>query len=219
MWADSLRLVERNAPVTDAPRDVLLETERLTLRRFTPADVDALIELDSDPQVTFFITGGVPEFSPPMLDAWLREYERGPGYGTFAAIERATDEFVGWFHLRSEAGRDDEPELGYRLRRGAWGRGLATEGSRALIGLAFERLGASRVWAATMVVNTASRRVMEKSGMRHVRSFHADWPYRIPGDEQGDVEYEVTRDEWNSAPSKLPGRSGHRPHDPGPSGR
>ena len=184
-----------NARVTDAA-GVILQTKRLTLRRFTPADVDALIELDSDPEVTFFITGGVPEFAPPMLDGWLREYERTPGFGTFAAIERATGEFIGWFHLRPAVGHDDEPELGYRLRRSAWGRGLASEGSRALIDLAFTRLDARRVWATAMVVNAASRRVMEKAGMRWVRTFHADWPYRIPGDEEGDVEYDITRDEW-----------------------
>ena len=185
--------------MTDAPDGVLLESERLTLRRFTPADVEALVELDSDPEVTFFITGGTPEFAPPMLDAWLRAYLRWPGYGTFAAIERASGEFVGWFHLRPEAGHGDEPELGYRLRRSAWGRGLATEGSRALIELAFRELGASRVWATTMSVNVASRRVMEKAGMRQVRTFHAEWPYPIPGDEQGDVEYEITRADWDAS--------------------
>jgi RimJ/RimL family protein N-acetyltransferase len=47
-----------------------------------------------------------------------------------------------------------------------------------------------------MVINTASRRVMEKSGLRFARTFHAEWPVRIPGDEHGDVEYALDRDEW-----------------------
>ena len=46
------------------------------------------------------------------------------------------------------------------------------------------------------VVNTASRRVLEKCGLRQVRVFHADWPQRIPGDEHGDVEYALDRAEW-----------------------
>ncbi len=50
--------------------------------------------------------------------------------------------------------------------------------------------------AETMVAHLASRRVMEKAGMREVRRFHADWPDRIPGDELGDVEYAITRQEW-----------------------
>lgn len=93
----------------------------------------------------------------------------------------------------------DEPELGYRLRKAAWGMGYATEGARALVDKAFTDLGASRVFAETMVVNTASRGVMEKSGLRLIRQFHADWPVRIPGDEHGDVEYAITRAEWECA--------------------
>jgi hypothetical protein len=104
---------------------------------------------------------------------------------------------VGWFHLRRRADRPaDEPELGYRLRRSAWGKGYATEGSRELIERAFAELGAQRVWAETMVVNSASRRVMEKAGLKYVRTFHADWPEKIEGDEEGDVEYALTRAEW-----------------------
>ncbi len=176
--------------------DTLLETDRLVLRRLGEADFDELILLDSDPEVTRFVTGGVPEFGEDMLQAWLAQYERWPAYGTFAAIERSSGRFLGWFHLRPEQERDDEPELGYRLRRDAWGKGYATEGSRALIDKAFTELGASRVWAAALAIHTASRRVMENAGMRYVRAFHGDWPFTIPGDEHGDVEYAITRLEW-----------------------
>ena len=116
---------------------MVAETQRLILRRFTREDVGHLVELDSDPEVTFFDSGGVPEFDEAMLDAWLRQYERWPGYGTFAAVDRASGDFLGRFQLRPEDGREDEPELGYRFRRAAWGRGYATEGSRALIEKAF----------------------------------------------------------------------------------
>jgi RimJ/RimL family protein N-acetyltransferase len=86
-----------------------------------------------------------------------------------------------------------EPELGYRLHRFAWNQGYATEGSRALIEKGFAELGVERVTAQAMAVNIGSRRVMEKAGLRFVRSFHADWPVHIPGDEQGDVEYALER--------------------------
>jgi RimJ/RimL family protein N-acetyltransferase len=178
--------------------ETILETQRLAIRRLTEADLDALVALDSDPQVTFFITGGVPEFDERMLRAWLSQYERWPEYGTFAAVERSSGAFIGWFHLRPDGDHDDELELGYRLRRDAWGKGYASEGSRALIDRAFAELGAARVWASAMAVNAASRRVMEKSGLRFVRAFRADWPYSIPGDEQGDIEYAITRAEWDA---------------------
>jgi len=183
---------------------VLVETARLTLCAFHTGDVDLLAQLDGDPAVMQFITGGrtTPrsEIENDVLPAFLSYYERFDGYGFWAAIERDSQEFLGWFHLRPAPGApDDEPELGYRLRRDAWGRGLATEGARALIEVAFSRLGARRVVAETMTVNVASRRVMEKAGMQLIREFHQDWPYRIEGDEFGDVEYAITRSEWVAA--------------------
>jgi len=180
---------------------VYLQTERLTLRRFTRDDLDAVVALDADPAVMRYITGGAAtpreELRDDYLPAWLAYYERGDRWGFWAAIERATGEFLGWFHLRPNLGDpDDEPELGYRLVRSAWGRGLATEGARALVDKAFGELDARRVYATTMAVNAASRRVMEKAGLRYVRTFHADWPVRIPGDEAGDVEYALDRAQW-----------------------
>jgi len=87
-------------------------------------------------------------------------------------------------------------ELGYRLLPSAWGRGLATEGARLLVRRAFADLGVHRVVATTMAVNVASRRVLEKAGLRHVDTFFADWPDPIPGAEHGDVVYALTRQEW-----------------------
>jgi RimJ/RimL family protein N-acetyltransferase len=178
-----------------------LETERLVLREFTEGDVDNLVELDADPEVMHFINGGrsTPreEVEQVILPRWLRYYVESPGLGFWAAEDKATGEFVGWFHFRPGDGHPpDEPELGYRLRRSAWGKGYATEGCRALIDKGFAEFGVRRVLAETMFVNTASRRVMEKCGLRLVRVFHADWPDRIPGDEHGDVEYALDRQEW-----------------------
>src|SRR5918994_99558 len=71
-------------------------------------------------------------------------------------------------------------------------------GVKRLIDKAFAELGVDRVYASTMMVNTASRRVMEKAGLRYVRTFHADWPVKIPGDEEGDVEYAIERAQWEN---------------------
>ena len=184
--------------------DVYLESERLRLRRFTADDADLLVDLDSDPAVMRYITGGRPtpraEIETDILPWWLEYYERTRGYGFWAAIEKASGGFIGWFHLRpADDDRPDEPELGYRLRASTWRQGYATEGSRALIERAFRELGAECVTAETMAVNTASRRVMEKAGLRYVRTFHAEWPDKIDGDEHGDVEYALTRAEWSAS--------------------
>ena len=74
-----------------------------------------------------------------------------------------------------------------------WGRGLATEGARALVRLAFEEFGTERVFAETMTVNAGSRRVLEKAGLRHVRTFDPGYAEVIPGSEHGEVEYALDR--------------------------
>jgi RimJ/RimL family protein N-acetyltransferase len=61
---------------------------------------------------------------------------------------------------------------------------------------AFKDLGAREVVASTMAVNAGSRHVMEKVGLRHVRTVHIDWPDPLPGTEHGEVEYGVTREAW-----------------------
>ena len=182
--------------------EIFLETERLVLRQFTEDDVDILVELDGDPDVMHFVTGGRPtprdEIETEVLPAFLDYYEHSDGYGFWAAIEKSSGRFLGWFHFRpAQDAPPNEVELGYRLHKGAWGNGYATEGSRALIDKGFAEHGVERVVAFTMVVHVASRRVLEKAGLRYVRTFHEPWPYPIPGDEEGDVEYALLRSEWD----------------------
>ena len=148
---------------------VLLETERLVLRRFTQADVDCLFELDNDPDVMRFINGGTPTprdiIQNDILPGFLHYDERFLGYGVWAAIEKATGGFLGWLSFRPAEGTPGEVNLGYRFRRDAWGKGYATEGARALVRKGFSELGVQRVVATTYEDNLASRRVMEKLGM------------------------------------------------------
>jgi RimJ/RimL family protein N-acetyltransferase len=144
-----------------------LEIERLALRRFPPADVDLLVELDSDSTVMRYLRGGAPTprslIEQEILPRFLRSYAAHDGHGVWAAIEQATDEL----------------ELGYRLRQAAWGKGCATECARALIDNGFRQLGVRRVIASTYQDNLASRRVIEKLGMTLERTFRptlADLP-------------------------------------------
>ena len=181
--------------------EVFLETQRLVLRRFSVADADNLVSLDSDPDVMRFVPGGIPtsreEIENEYLPAFLGYYRRYEGYGFWAVIEKDAGDFLGWFHFRP--GKDAAPgevELGYRLRKAAWGRGYATEGSRALIGKGFTELGVQRVVAEAMAVNQASRRVMEKAGLTLVRTFHR--PSLHPGDDSQleVVEYALDKSDW-----------------------
>jgi RimJ/RimL family protein N-acetyltransferase len=190
---------------------VFLETERLALRRFMPADVDNLFDLDSDPEVMRYLTGGAPTprdvIEQQVLPRFLRSYERFDGFGVWAAIEKATGDFLGWFGFQPrETSGPDEVTLGYRLRQAVWGKGYATEGARALIRKGFTALGVQRVVATTYQDNLASRRVMEKAGLTLVRAyrltpadlmavgtFHATSQDVWDGDE---VEYALRKADW-----------------------
>ena len=192
---------------------VVLVTERLVLRQFTAADAGALLALDGDPRVMRFIdrkTKSRAQIEAEVLPRFLAYYAAYRDFGFWAAQGRGGGDFVGWFGLRpvtpSAAAMVDWPdappgeasvaELGYRLRASTWGRGYATEGARALVRRAFTELAVTRIVATTMAVNTRSRRVLEKAGLKYVRTVHLDWPDPLPGTEYGEVEYELHRDDW-----------------------
>ena len=192
---------------------VVLVTERLVLRQFTAADAAALLALDGDPRVMRFIdrkTKSRAQIEAEVLPRFLAYYAAYRDFGFWAAQGRGGGDFVGWFGLRpvtpSAAAMVDWPdappgeasvaELGYRLRASTWGRGYATEGARALVRRAFSELAVTRIVATTMAVNTRSRRVLEKAGLKYVRTVHLDWPDPLPGTEYGEVEYELHRDDW-----------------------
>ncbi|HEY3528221.1 MAG TPA: GNAT family N-acetyltransferase [Nocardioides sp.] len=177
-----------------------LHTTRLTLEPVADEHLPLLVELNSDPEVMRFLIGraATPE---ETYAEWERR--RGPqsdeerGLGYWAGFETAAGGgFVGWWSTSHYAGDDTLAGLGYRLRREAWGRGLATEGCHAMLAHAFTIPGIERVAAGTMAVNTRSRRVMEKLGMVHVRTWHEDFAAPLPGTDRGEVGYELTRRRW-----------------------
>jgi len=180
------------------------------LRRFVEADVDHLFSLHNDPDVMQFLNGG-KRTSRGEIEREYREHFAGDGY--WAATEKAAGDFLGWFGFHPAGNRGaGEFELGYRLRSSAWGQGYATEGSRALIHKGFTEMGARRVFAETMAVNLASRRVMEKAGLICVRTFHEDWSDPIGGAEYGEVEYALTKVAWEQREAEgrpwTPARTG-----------
>lgn len=170
----------------------VLLTGRLCLRPLARDDADRLVELDADPEVRRHVHQPDPPTRADMdaaLPRMLARYGPPPGEPAFrAAEERATGAFVGWFHLRPT----DAPgvlDLGYRLRRGAWGRGYAGEGALALVDRAFRQLGAVRVEASALAANAASVRVMEKAGLRLAERFL--YAGEVPA-----VRYALTREEY-----------------------
>lgn len=153
----------------------VLRTERLVLRPFVAADLDALARLHGDERVMRYLTGKPmdrEEVAREVMPRMLRLDSCRPAFGALAAFKRSSGEFVGWFSLQRPPGRGNtEAQLGFRLLPEFWGRGLATEGATALLIHGFE-FGVRKVSATTYEKNEASRRVLEKLGMRLARRFH-----------------------------------------------
>ena len=148
---------------------VVLTTARLRLRPFTPDDVDALHRQWVDPDVRRWLWDG-RIVSRDEVVAVVEESRVAFASGAAGlwVIEHA-DAMVGFAGLRPmpEAG---ERELYYGLARASWGRGFASEASRAVLRHAFERVGLERVWIRTDGPNLASVAVMERLGARRVRT-------------------------------------------------
>lgn len=178
-----------------------LHTDRIRLVPLAEEHFDLEAELDSDPEVMRYLTGDARtrEQVKKAHGMRLATAEPVPGLGFWVGF--VDDEFVGWWLLEPAGWGEGElvegeAELGYRLLRRHWGKGLASEGAREMLRHSFEDLGMHRVFALTMAVNEGSRAVASSVGMTYVRTFH-DPDFEGPeGSEFGDVEYSITADEW-----------------------
>jgi RimJ/RimL family protein N-acetyltransferase len=146
-----------------------LVTDRLVLRGFTEADLDAYAAMQADPAVTRHLGTGPAAGRPrTRAETWtgmavLMGQWALKGYGVFAVEERATGRFLGRAGILHLAGWP-EPELAYALVRAAWGRGFATEACRAALAWAWTRLPAERIVSFIQPGNIASERVAARLG-------------------------------------------------------
>lgn len=186
-----------------------LHTARIALVPLSDEHLEHEVELDADPEVMRYLGDGQPR-TREQVEALHRERlaaaHRVPGLGFWAGFVAGA--FVGWWILEPPERADQGPvegqaELGYRLLRRYWRQGLASEGARELLRHGFEDLRLTRIFAETMAVNAASRATMAAVGLRHVRTFHLDWPDPLPGSELGEVEYAITREQWRDTVNSL----------------
>lgn len=164
-----------------------INTERLNLKPCDPSEEPDFRKLELDPEVMRFLNGGSVDHQ--KIDAAKAPFlmPRGTEPYVWTARWRQDGTFVGWFSLKPISSQS--AELGYRLRRADWGKGLATEGALGLLRWGARNMGYRHIVASTMAVNRASRRVMEKIGMTHVATDFPSYPDPIPGSEYGEVHY------------------------------
>ena len=141
-----------------------LRTERLVLRRWTAADRDAVRALNADPAVMATIG---PVMSSEQSDAAMARWDASfdeHGFGLWC-VDLA-GECIGFTGLSLPWFRDGV-EVGWRIRSEHWGHGYAPEAARAALAFGFHEIGLDEILSFTAAINTKSRRVMEKLGMRH----------------------------------------------------
>jgi RimJ/RimL family protein N-acetyltransferase len=153
---------------------VILNTQRLQLRRLEPADLAPLYALYSDADIRRYYPDGTRTLQETKeeLDWFVHGHPRHPELGLWATIERNSGEFLGRCGLlpwRIEG--QDEVELAFMIRKDRWREGLATEAARGIIDHAHRVLGLRRLVCLIMPGNTASAGVAGKVGMAFERSF------------------------------------------------
>jgi len=182
-----------------------LQTERLTLSPLSEEHLEHEVVLDADAEVLRYLSSQ-PRTREQVERGHAFRLEQGrevDGLGVWAGFLRAEPgRFVGIWMLQPPHGPSQpkvpgEADIGYRLLREFWRQGLAKEGSRELMRYGFEVIGLQRIFAQTMAVNTPSRATMASLGMTFVRSFHEDHDEPIPGTDEGEVEYDMTRAAWD----------------------
>lgn len=148
----------------------ILETERLYLRELQDIDVEGMFKLDSNPAVHQYL-GKSPistmEEAQEVIK-YIRQQYIDHAVGRLAVIEKESEAFLGWagFKLIQELtnGHQDYYDLGYRFIQDAWGKGYATEISKALVDYGFNEMKLSEMFAITDAQNLGSQNVLQKCG-------------------------------------------------------
>ena len=175
-----------------------LQTERITLVPLADEHLEWEVELDSDPEVMRYL-GGRASTRAEVEASHTRRIaaaQKVDGLGFWVGLVEG--EFVGWWILQPAHGPDqpDDPgvaDLGYRLLRRHWGKGLASEGARELVRYGLAEVGLERIIAQTLAVNASSRAVAERAGLTYVRTFPTSMTGDVEGLAEGEVEYAISR--------------------------
>jgi RimJ/RimL family protein N-acetyltransferase len=159
---------------------IYIETERFVLREILPTDVEDMFELDSDPDVHKYL-GNKPltsrEQTVNIINSIRQQYITH-GIGRWAIVNKRTFDFIGWSGLKFVTDLTNHHknyyDLGYRLKKEYWGKGIATETAIASLNYAFNKLHANQVYAMADVENQVSNKILKKIGLSFIEKFNLD---------------------------------------------
>jgi RimJ/RimL family protein N-acetyltransferase len=181
-----------------------LTTDRLVLRQWKDSDYEPFAALNADPAVMeHFPAPMTREASDGFVDRISADLDRR-GFGLWALEVRETGEFIGFTGLSVpsfEAHFTPAVEVGWRLAKGAWGKGYATEAALASLAYGFGPAGLDEIVSFTATPNIPSQRVMQRIGMTHDEAGDFDHPRLEPGHRlERHLLYRITRAQWESRP-------------------
>jgi RimJ/RimL family protein N-acetyltransferase len=175
-----------------------IRTERLVLRPFVDADFDAVLDIQSRPEVVRYLMWDVMDADAvrTFLDRRLRQtaIEAEDQAIVMAATVPPADRLIGEFMLRLTSERHRQGEIGWSLHPDAQGHGYATEAARELLRLGFEDLGLHRIVADADPRNSGSLRIMDRLGMRHEALYRE--ALFLKGEWVDETHYAILEDEW-----------------------
>lgn len=169
------------------------ETARLRLRLWRDDDLDAYARICADPEVTRYLSTGEPmtrEHCARQMRDFMAHWDEH-GFGLWAVEHKEDDRFLGFIGLSTHAWFPGI-EVGWRLDREYWGRGLASEGAAESLRFGFEDLALDRIVSIHQPANVASRRVMEKNGLTF------DLETVLPHNQMLVWVYAITRERWEA---------------------
>ena len=154
--------------------EILIETPRLQMRRFTLDDAEAVLAFSGSEEVTRYtgdagMIGNLADAEKVIREVWLAEYEKY-GYARYALIHKADNKVIGFSGVKF---LEDEgvPDIGYRMLPAYWGQGLGLEAAQATLDYARDTLGLTTIIGDAVVENVASNKILQKIGLKFIKTY------------------------------------------------
>lgn len=151
-----------------ATENIFLETDRLIIRDYLPADFSAVHPLVSEPDIYRYQSWGpnTEEDTKNFIKASVDSQSHSPRLNfDLLILDKSTSEVIGSIGVRIQDFEARIADMGYWIKKSEWGKSYATEACKRMIKFGFEELSAHRIWAWAAAENSASTRVLEKAGL------------------------------------------------------
>lgn len=189
-------------------KDIYIETERLIIKPYCMEDIDDLYKIYNDEKVMAYIPEGVMSYQwVKDLIKWMVEYcyekntpENIIKFGV-SVVDKEKKKVIGWCGLGSLDCKPEDVEIFYGLSSEYWGQGLSTEAAMAMLNYGFNIVGLKRIIAVVKPDNIASKKVIEKMGMKFQKILRVDDIHYSGYD--GELYYTLTKGEYNNKIGKL----------------